>query len=76
MLTFENPFLKSVRQSHRKSQHTCCASQRGTDRDFPGGPVVKTLGLPMQGARVRSLVRELRAHMLQGMARKQNKTLN
>ena len=27
-------------------------------RDFPGGPVVKTT-LPMQGARVRSLVREL-----------------
>jgi len=27
--------------------------------DFPGGPVVKTL-LPLQGARVRSLARELK----------------
>ena len=46
------------------------------DRDFPGGPLVKTLELPIQGAQVQSLVRELRAHMLQGMAKKQNKTLN
>ena len=30
-------------------------------KDFRGGPVVKTL-LPMQGAWVRSLVRELRSH--------------
>ena len=32
--------------------------------EFPGGPVVNTL-LPMQGAQGWSLVRELRAHMLQ-----------
>ena len=31
-------------------------------RDFPGGALVKTV-LPMQGARVGDLVRELRSHM-------------
>ena len=33
---------------------------------LPGGPVVKIPLLPMQGTRVRSLVRALRSHMLQG----------
>ena len=33
-------------------------------RDFPGDPGTKTV-LPMQGARVRSLVRELRSYMPQ-----------
>ena len=37
-------------------------------RNFPGGPVVRTLELPMQRAWVRSLVRELRSHILHGMA--------
>ena len=37
--------------------------------DFPGVPVVKT-ELPLQGARVRSLVGELRSHMPQGVAKK------
>ena len=37
--------------------------------DFPGGPVVKTV-LPLQGARVRSLVRELRSCSLRGAAKK------
>ena len=37
--------------------------------DLSGSPVVKTL-LPMQGAWVRSLVRELRSHTLQGTANK------
>ena len=32
--------------------------------DFPGSPVVDS-ELPIQGARVQSLVRELRSHMLQ-----------
>ena len=36
-------------------------------RDFPGGPVVKTM-LPLQGGRVQSLVRELRSHKPQGKA--------
>ena len=35
------------------------------ERDFPGSPVAKTL-LSLQGAWVRSLVRELRAHKLHG----------
>ena len=33
---------------------------------LPGGPVVKIPLLPMQGTRVRSLLRALRSHMLQG----------
>ena len=37
-------------------------------RDFPGGTVVKTV-LLLQGARVRSLVRELRSHILPGVAK-------
>ena len=34
-------------------------------RAFPKGPVVKTV-LPLQGAQVRSLVGELRSHILRG----------
>ena len=37
-------------------------------RDFPRGPEVDSM-LPMQGAQVPSLVRELRSHMLHGMAK-------
>ena len=40
--------------------------------DFPSNPEVKTT-LPMQGARVRSLVRELRSHILYGVAKKKKK---
>ena len=32
-------------------------------RDLPGGPMVKTLLLPLQGVWVSSTVRELRSHM-------------
>ena len=42
-------------------------------RDFPGGPVVKTPALPMQGARVPSLVGELRSRGLCCMAKKKKK---
>lgn len=35
---------------------------------LPGGPVVKTLALSMQGAWVASLIRKLRPHMPCGMA--------
>ena len=41
-------------------------------RDLPGGPVVKTVH-PLQGAWVRSPVRELRSHMPQGMGQKKKK---
>ena len=40
--------------------------------DFPGGPVVKTM-LPMQGVQFRSLVGELRSHLLYGAAKKEKK---
>ena len=35
--------------------------------DLPGSPVVETL-LLLQGAQIRSLVREIRSHMPWGMA--------
>ena len=38
------------------------------ESEFSGGPVVKTPRVP-KGAQVRSLVRELRSHMLQGPAK-------
>ena len=38
-----------------KSKRTC--------RDFPGGPVVKTLCFSCRGAWVQSLVQKLRSHM-------------
>ena len=37
--------------------------------DFPGGPAAKTV-LPIQGAQIRSLVQELRSHMLLSAAKK------
>ena len=42
------------------------------DWDFPDGPVVKTL-LPLQGAWVQSLDRELRSHKPHGMAKKKKR---
>ena len=42
--------------------------QTSFSRDFPGGPVVKT-ALPLQGAQVRSLVRELKSHLPRGAAK-------
>ena len=43
-------------------------------RDFPGHPVVNTQ--PMYRARDQSLVRELRSHMLHGVAKKKKKVKN
>ena len=45
----------------RPLSRTSPSSHKGKSRDFPSGPVVKTY-LPMQGARVRSLVGKLRSH--------------
>ena len=42
-----------------------------TRREFPGDPVVKA-GLPMQGAWIQSLVRELRPYVPHGTAKKKN----
>ena len=42
-------------------------------RDFPGSPVIKTRSCPLQGAQVQSPVRELRSHMLPGVAKKKKK---
>ena len=55
------------------TQHVIIKSfVRTSQRDFPGGPVVKTL-LPLQGARVPALVRELRSRMPRGAAKKKRK---
>ena len=43
-------------------------------KDFPGGPVVKTV-LPLQGARVQSLVMELKFHMPHGVAKRENQLI-
>ena len=43
------------------------------ERDFPGCPVVKTLSFQCRGARVQSLARELRSHMLCSTTNKQIK---
>ena len=40
------------------------------ETDFPGGPVVKTLLTMSGGARVQSLVGELRSYMLCAMAKR------
>ena len=50
---------------------TALEKRRGR-RDFLGGPVVKTV-LPMHGAKVQSLVEELRSHMPRGMAKRKKK---
>ena len=39
-------------------------------RQFPGGPVVRTRCFHCPGARVQSLVRELKSHKLRGAAKK------
>jgi len=39
-------------------------------RDFLGGPVVKTPSSQCRGRRFKSLVRELRSHMLHSVAKK------
>ena len=42
----------------------------GGKGEFPGGPVVKMLLLPMYGAWVQSLVRELRSYIPHGKKKK------
>ena len=44
-------------------------------RDFPGGSVVKTLELSLQGTQIPSLFVELRFHMPGGVAKKSKMTL-
>ena len=60
--------LTSVPDHHRplslQSKHL-----RTVLGEFPGGPVVKGSVLPLHGAQVRSLVGELRSHMLPGTAK-------
>ena len=43
---------------------------RHNNREFPGGPVVRTPEFPLQEAWVRPPVRELRFHKLRGAAKK------
>ena len=46
--------------------------KRVSPGEFSGGPVVRPPGLPLQGSRVQSLVRELRSHISCGMVKKIN----
>ena len=48
----------------------CCVKQH---REFPRGPVVRTLSFHCREFRVRSLVRELRSHKPYGTAKKKKK---
>ena len=58
------PFLQQVNGMEKVGE--------GGRVDFPDGPVVKA-ALPMQGAWVWPLIRELRSHMLHAMAKKKKK---
>ena len=49
--------------------------KENTFKDFPGGPVVKTLSFQCRGAWVQSLVRNLRSHTPYIMAPKKKRTL-
>ena len=69
------PKLSSIRAAFRQLPLPCNVGRPMTSktwvcRDFPEGPVVKTL-LPLQGVRVQTLVRELRFHVLLGVGEKQ-----
>ena len=57
-------FTVQVRKPKSRSQNHIVLG------DFRGGPVVKTLRFHRKGAQVQSLVRELRSHMLRGVAKK------
>ena len=50
-----------------------CKALKTLSEDLPGGPVVKDSTLPLQGARVQSLVGELRSRTLRGMRGQTNK---
>ena len=50
----------------------CNIYQKRMYRDFPGGPVAKILGAPMQGVQVLSLIGELKSHMLRQKDKKRN----
>ena len=49
------------------------SESKGEQREFPGGPVVRTPSFHCRGARVQSLVREPRSRMPHGVAKKKKK---
>ena len=48
--------------------------RKNADKGLPGGPVVKAR-LPTKGARIQSLVRELRSYVPHGMTKKKKKRM-
>ena len=74
MADFQPP--KVLQLAHKNPDYLAVLGQtfKNELQDFPGSPVVKTPHLlPLQRARVQSLVRELRSRMPRGTAKK-NKT--
>ena len=68
--------VKGKKPDPRKStQHHLFKNKFKNSRiwDFPGGLVIKTLHFHCRGKQVQSLIRELRSHMLCGMAKKKKK---
>ena len=55
--------LSTIFLAHKYSALCTASVNTFILRDFPGGPVVKTM-LPVQKMQVQSLVRELRSHIL------------
>ena len=49
---------------------------KNTGRDFPGGPMVRTLHFYCRRAQVWSLIEDLRSHQLHGTAKKERNTRN
>ena len=60
----------------RKAQLCIVLVSNVHSRGFPGGPVVKDSTVPMQGARVQSLVGELRFCTLYSKAKKKKKIIH
>ena len=56
------------------SGHKAVITNYSRIRNFPSGPGVDSI-LPMQGAQVESLVREVRFRMLQDVAKKKKRTV-
>ena len=72
--SFHSPQLeKACVQQQRPTQCSHQSINKRILKNFPGSLVVKTT-LPLEGARVRSLVMELRSHMPQSTVKKRHKT--
>ena len=62
--------VPALRQALESGRGLWFFAKKQKNMDFPGSPVVET-ALPMPGAQVRSLIRELRSDTSQDMVRKE-----